>query len=155
MKENILEVGNQLISNTWLFILIGLLYILFLESKSVFDFLKKKELKLLKPVFKRSLYVLGGLALVLLAFAFVNTLLSMFIPDSLPAVDYSDLEVQGFWSTWKHYMDLTGLFGVIGFIIAGDALILSGGNRWLVTFAKLVVTLTVLFLFVSVLVAYA
>lgn len=155
MKENILAIVNHTLSNTWLFVAIGLIYILMLENKSLLAFIKQRKIKLLKPIFTRVAYLVGGIILILFSFAIVDTLFYIFVPDTFTEFDHSNVEAQGFWSTWKRYTNISGVFGVIGLIIAGEALILSAGNKWLVNFAKLTVTITVLYLFFSVLVAYA
>lgn len=155
MRENILTIINHTLGSTWIFTIIGLIYILILENKSILAFIKQKKIKLLKPIFKRGTYLVTGIALITLSFAIVNTLLDVFVPDSFTEFDHSSVKPQGFWSTWKYYTDFSGLFAVIGLIVAGESLILSAGSKWLVNLAKLTITITVLYLFFSVLVAYA
>lgn len=94
-----------------------------------------------------------GLALLFLSFAIVNFILSILTPESMKEIDYG--QAKDFWTTWKYQTQYAGLFSVIGLIIAGLSLILSAGEKWLVNLAKLFVTLTVLYLFFSVLIGYA
>ncbi|MDP2642719.1 MAG: hypothetical protein Q8P62_02675 [Candidatus Peregrinibacteria bacterium] len=155
MRENILTVVNHFLTSTWIFILLGLVLIIILENESVLSFIKQKKIKFLYPLFKRGAYLVAGIVLILFSFSIVNALLNIFTPDSFTNVDNTNIQAQGFWATWKHYSNFSGMFAVIGFIIAGEALILSAGNKWLVNLAKLVITITILSLFFSVLVACA
>jgi len=153
MRENILIIVNNLLSNTWIFVLLGLLHIIVLENQNVSAFLKKKKFQVLLPLFNRGLYLILGLTLIFLSFAIVNALLGVLVPSSMPEINYG--LATDFWTTLKFQTQYTGLFSVIGLIMAGISLTLSAGGKWLVNLSKLLVTLTVLYLFFSVLIGYA
>lgn len=155
MKENILTIINHALTSTWIIGLMGIIHIIVIENKNILKSIKQKKIKLLVPLLKRGGYLVLGIALILTSFTIVNTLLDIFIPNEFANIDQTNIQTQGFWATWKHYSDFSGLVAVIGLIIAGESLILSAGNKWLVNLAKLTVTITVLYLFVSVFVAYA
>jgi hypothetical protein len=153
MRENILVITNHLLSSTWIFVLLGIGHMIIIENKSILAFAKQKKIKLLVPLLKRGSYLIMGLILIFLSFAIVNTILSALVPESMQEIDYG--EAKDFWTTWKYQTQYAGLFSVIGFIIAGISLILSAGGKWLVNLTKLFVSLTVLYLFFSVLIGYA
>lgn len=153
MRENVLIIINHLLSSTWLFVVFGIVYMIVLEKKCVLDFPKKKKIQLLAPLFKRASYLIGGLLLIFLSFAIVNYILGALVPETMGAIDYG--QATDFWSTLKYQTQYTGLFAVIGVLIAGISLVLSAGGKWLVTLAKLFLTLTVLYIFFSVLIAYS
>lgn len=155
MKENILIVINHFLTSTWMFILVGLVLIIILEKESILSFIKQKKIKFLYPLLKRGAYLVAGIVLILFSFSIVNTLLNIFTPDSFANIDNTNIQAQGFWGTWKHYSDFSGILAITGLIIAGDSLILSAGTKWLVNLAKLITTITILLLFFSVLVACA
>lgn len=155
IRENLYAIINQLLSNLWLFVLFGLIYILILEKESVLAFIKNKKIKLLYPLLKRAVYPLVGGALILYSFVIVSSILNLLTPESLPQIDHSNVVPGGFWATFKYQTQFTGIFSVIGLILAGISLILSAGGKWLVNLSKSFITLTVLYLFASVLVGYA
>ncbi len=153
MRENILIIMNHVLSNVWLFVLLGLIHMAITEHKSILAFVKQKKIKLLLPLLKRGSYLIIGLILIFLSFSIVNSILSVLIPESTKEIDYG--QAKDFWTTLKYQTQYAGLISVIGFIIAGISLVLSAGGKWLVNLAKLFVTLTVLYLFFSVLIGYA
>lgn len=154
MRENIIVIINHLFSSTWLFIiLLGLGHMIIIENKSILAFTKQKKIKLLLPLLKRGSYIIMGLILIFYSFVIVKTILSVLVPESMQEIDYG--QAKDFWTTWKYQTQYAGLFSVIGFIIAGISLILSAGGKWLVNLGKLFITLTVLYLFFSVLIGYA
>lgn len=152
MRENILIVVNNLLSHTWLIILFGLIHLAFIERKGIYESIKQKKIKPLLPLGKKTFYPICGLLIILLSFAIVSSLLTYLMPESISIPDYSTMEAKDFWTTLKYQTQYSGLFGVIGFIIAGISLILSAGGKWLVNIAKLFITLSVLYLFFSVLI---
>ena len=133
----------------------GVTHIVIVEAKSIFKAVKEKKIKLLLPLAKRALYPALGLALVLMSFAIVNTILASIVPESISIPDHSSIQVKDFWTTMKSQTEFAGLFSTIGFVIAGISLILSAGGRWLVNLAKFFVTISVFYLFFSVLIAVA
>lgn len=153
MRENIIIIINHLLSNTWLFIVLGIGHMIIIENKNILAFANQKKIKLLLPLLKRGSYLIIGLVLIFLSFAIVNSILSTLVPESMQEIDYG--QAKDFWTTLKYQTQYTGIFSVIGFIIAGISLILSAGGRWLVNLGKLFITLTVLYLFFSVLIGYA
>ncbi|MBI96294.1 hypothetical protein CL656_04035 [bacterium] len=157
MQENLLKVANGVFEPVIELSIIMLLIIMVIEHKSIRVFFKnkKKKIKDLYPFFKRLAYLIGGIALMLYSFAIVNTLLEILTPTSMPYPDNTTVEVKGFWSTWKHYSNFTGLFAVIGLTTAGLTLIVSAGTRWMVNLAKIISTATILYLFFSIFVVYA
>ena len=155
MHENIIEIINHTLSSTWIFILLGLIHIFVLENKTLVKFIKQKKLKTALPIAKRGSYLIIGIGLVICSFVIINTLLDIFVPEEFANLDHTTSNNEGFWATWKSNSTLTGLISVTGILVAGISLILSAGSKWLVTLSKLIVTITVLYLFASVLVAYA
>ena len=157
MRENIIEITNHLLSNTWLFIVIGIIHILIIEHEIVLQFIKQKSknFKQLIPIFKRSGYIVLGVLFILLSYSIVNFLIDIIIPSSLPKIDYSNIQVNNFWSFVKYQSQYAGLVAVIGFIISGISLILSGGGKWLVNMSKLFITLSILYLIFTTFVAFS
>lgn len=153
MRENILVITSHLLSSTWLFVLLGLGHMIIIENKSILAFTKQKKIKLLLPLLKRGSYLIMGLVLIFLSFAIVNSILSTLVPESIQEIDYG--QAKDFWTTWKYQTQYAGLFSVIGLTIAGISFILSAGGKWLVNLGKLFITITVLYLFFSVLIGYA
>lgn len=157
MRENIIEITNHLLSYTWLFVVIGLIHIMIIEHELVIRFIKEKSknIKQLIPIFKRSAYIVLGVLLVLFSYSIVNFLIDIIIPSSFSELDYSNIQVNDFWSSIKYQSQYSGLIAVIGFIIAGINLIFSGGGKWLVNLSKLFITLSILYLVFVAFVAYA
>jgi hypothetical protein len=152
-----MNVTNDLLGHIGELCIIMLLVIMVIENKSIRAFFKrkKKKIKDLYPFFKRLAYLVGGLVLILYSFSIVNTLLGVWSPTSIPYPDNTVVETKGFWSTWKHYSDYTGLVAVIGLIATGITLIVSTGTRWIVNVAKIIGSTTILYLFFSIFIAYA
>lgn len=155
MKENMLVIINNVLAYIWPITIVGLIHIMILEAKILFKALKQKKIKLLAPIAKRVMYPVLGLFLIFFSFLIVNSIIDIITPASMAEPNYDNLETKDFWTTWKYQTQYAGVISVVGFLIAGISLILSAGGRWLVNLAKLFVTLTVLYLFFSVFVAYA
>lgn len=154
MRENILIIVNQLLANTWLIVLLGLIHIKIIEANNIWQFYKQKKWILLLPAAKRCLYLILGLILIFSSFSLVDSLIKLFVPGSMLAMN-DNMQVEGLRAYIKDQAEYVGIFAVIGFIFSGIALTLSGGGRWLVNLSKLFATITVLYLFIGVLIRYA
>ena len=153
-----LEFTSQILYDVPFFVLIGVIHILIIEHKSIIKFikgrtLKKKNIKQLLPIANRSSYLVLGLLVIWLSYAIVNNILSIsaFHVD-VPEIDYSNGQINDFWSFVKYKSDHAGLIAVMGVLASGICLILSGGGRWLVNLAKLFFTLSVLYIVLTILV---
>jgi short subunit fatty acids transporter len=161
MKMRFVELINQMLSNgLWKLILFSLLMIIIWEAKNILAYirLKKKDKKskqaLLLNILKRLWYVIGGALIIYLAYFMVNSIADILtVPNSLP-VNNTSIEVKDFWSLMKYQSQMAGAVGVFGFILTGATLMLSAGSRWLVNTAKVLCTLTVLYLIFSLVLAY-
>lgn len=155
MRENIITIINQVLSNLWIFVLIGITYGAVLEYKLLLEFYQKRKAKILKPLLHRLSYLALGIILVLLAFAIVNSILSIIVPSVMPMVKVSNIPPNSFLGSIKSQKEYIGLFSVIGLIMAGISLIISAGGKWMVTLAKLLATLSIIYLFFATIISYA
>ena len=127
-------------------ILIGAVLCLFYERKVFIKIIRdrgnldrKKLIRISKPIWTRFLYILGGIALYIGGFVVVRT-----IEQLISNVPYSIFN----YSEKAYYQAaLAGVICVIAFQLAGFVLILSAGCRWMVNLTKLIVTITVLAIF--------
>lgn len=157
MGTGITQLINFILSNIWIVVLIGIVHILFTERNFVLSYFKNKKYQKeqLNKIWHRGWYLFGGIALSLLAFSIVYTITYIFISSGLPHTDLSTLRPGDFWATMKYQSQFAGLYTVAGIIAAGYCLILSAGGKWLVNTAKLLVTVSLLYLFFSIFVMYA
>lgn len=158
MRENILMIVNQILSYLWLFIVIGLVHVIYIERQLIGNFFKEKHktFKQLFPFVNRLSYILAGVIMVLLSFSIVNSILVMMVPDSIAgSVDFNSIQVTDFWSSLKSQSQFVGLVTVIGFTLSGLSLIMSGGGRWLVNLSKLLLTASFLYMISMVFIAYS
>ncbi len=155
MRENMLLVLDKMLSNIPLFILLGLFNLIIIENKTILEAIKQKKLKLLLPILKRTKYIVSGLILIVFSFTLVTMLFDALLPVISTIPYYEGIEPKGFWSTWKYHTPYVGLISVIGVNMAGMALLLSAGGKWLLNLAKLLLTITILYFVISMFVAYA
>lgn len=151
MKEDQILLINNLLSHFGTLVFLGVIHILYRERRMIVSHLKGRNDRgkrvrpsgyvYWKPLLKRCLYLLWGLLLGLLAWALVNFILTKFLTPS-GVSDYNPSN--------RPWGDSIGIIGVWGFLLAAGSLILSAGQRWFVQLAKILATVTVLFLFLSV-----
>lgn len=152
-RENAIIFLNNFMSNLWLLIAVGIIVALICERKTIGTLLKKKTRKdwrkNLSPFFVRLGYILGGLVLVLGSFSIVNTVIDMLNPTVEMTTATIDEGSWSFLTMLKGQTPQTGLIGVMMVMLGGSSLILSAGTKWLVTTAKLILTITAFYVFFS------
>lgn len=156
MRQNLMTALNQMLTYTWWIVFIGVLVALWTERKLLMEVFKKNSsknpwFKMLIPLWKRLVYILGGLALVFLSFALVNTLLDYFHNLFLAgdAVMVENAQPSAFFSWLLKDGPYMGFYGVFLITISGYALILSAGRKWLKNLAGILLIFTFLLLFTA------
>jgi len=167
MRYNLLMMLNYLLSQIHLVIIIGLLVLLFSERKAVISLFQKTSKTTLQtklsPIFHRLLYIVGGYLLIIFSFAIVSTILSTFfapeVTPTFPEIIPTTLEnldpALSFLAPFKQQSSFGGFIFTLFLIMSGISLILSAGNKWLVTFAKLLLTTGFLYMFITAFAYYA
>lgn len=155
--QNWVELLNVVVSKAWLFLLLGVLHLVFIERKLIFTWLKSKEKKArqLWPLAQRSGYLLLGLLVIHGSWTIVTFFSGLLFAPTLPAPDLSSLQADTLWAMLKLQSGNSGLISTIIIVLAGFALLLSAGGRWLVNLAKLLVTISVFYLVLTAFVLYA
>jgi len=162
LTETVLRLISLQIFYLNYYVLAGIIYILILEHKTVIEIIRdrkkifgsKKKILLKKylPIFlKRLCYLLGGILLFLSGFYIVYFIqksfweqLSPTFVDSIPD-DYVRYTEKG-----NLFAIRSGVIAVATIQLAGIALILSAGGKWLVNTAKAITLLTIVCLLVVV-----
>lgn len=165
MRQNILTLINNVLGQLFLIAVIGVLVLLWVERKNFWLLIRtrvgRKRVKFswqLLDFLKRPVaLIIWGYVLILLSFAIVNTVIEWFFtPGIVSAQPLQDLPVNANFGLFlKYQSQFSGMFTVIGLLISGICLILSGGTKWMVTLAKIFATLSFFYLFVSALALYA
>lgn len=155
--QNLTEIVSHIVSKTWLFFLLGLIYLLVLEHKVIFQFFRTREknFKILHPLARKSLYLGLGLVLIYGSWTITNYLSGILIPSALSAPNLVVTQGTGFWAFLKYQSGFSGLISTALMIFAGISLLLSAGGRWLVNLAKLFATVSILYLTLTAFVMFA
>lgn len=151
--NDIVRLINNLIGQYWLLGIFGVIHIAYLERRFLSQLVqltptdRKSKGTLAShpwtPLLRRFVYLIGGGLLGLSAWALTQFLLASFA--SAPT-EVSSAET-GPFAFARAQLNTLGAFMVYGFVLAGGCLILSAGTRWLVNLAKVLVTATVLYMF--------
>lgn len=156
MREYLLLALNQLLSYTWIFVLVGIGIACIEEHSVLIKFFNKKTskqpwYKTLEPLAKRLRTIVIGLMLVLISFALVNGLLSTFhnlmYPEAIPQITSTQEQPSAFFSWLMLDQSYIGIYCVTLTILAGCSLMLSGDTKWLKKVAKILITVMVLLAF--------
>lgn len=157
MREIIIASTNQALFYLWVFIVIGIVHLLFIKRHIITEFINSKEtrsVKMFAPIFYRLIYPILGVALVYFSYAIISTVISIFSPAQPVPIDYSALTVTGFTSFIKYYSQYAGLFSVTGLICTGLVLILSAGRKFMLIIAGVLAVLTFAYLIATVTLTY-
>ena len=146
----VMTIINNVLGAFWVVIFVGVVHIISREWRPIFGILrgelKGKQaqpalLALRKRLIRRTLYLLGGGLLVLMAWSLVIWLMNTLVGN----VEFSDSVVTA-GSPFNVFRRMSGdiaALGVIGFISSGICFALSAGEPWLVRMGKIFFSLTV------------
>lgn len=158
MRENFLEIVNQLLSYVWLVAIAGILVAAWTERKLLLEIFHKKTAtkpwyKSIQPFAKRLIYVVVGFLLVMLSFTLVNQLLDVLVtklaPKDLPPMQNPEL-ASAFFKWLLQDKTYLGMYAVAMIIFAGYALMLSAGRKWLKNTAGIMLIATFLLVLIMV-----
>ncbi len=140
---------NHFLTQYWLVVIFGLLHFAYLERHVLITWVRKTGKKAARASLAsarwRLWYVLGGTVFTFMAWAIVSFLLTTFWSASVYATPAAQLVTGAdLFTAARYYAAYAGLFGITGFIAAGTCITLSAGSRWLVVTGKVLTTLTIL-----------
>ncbi len=156
--EQIIEVlstfTNSLFEKLYIFIFLGIVYILILEWKTVIDVYRKKD-KIVNPAYfysisksiiERLYYIAYGLIVFFAGYSVVYFISDIF-GNSKYSFNYIDEN--------NFILPVAGMIAVFVFQLAGITLILSAGDRFFVNTAKTITVITVGLLLVFLVLTHA
>ncbi len=149
--NDLLSMMNNYLNVLWFVLLIGMVRNIIQEREFVLSWFHHPRIGKHTGVnskeqqhrrMRNLLYTLGGVLMVLMAWAMVITLARYFY--GVTNIAFAGHSPSNMFTPFRNSVGDFAVLGVIGFIMAGTCFTLSAGERWLVNTGKLLTIITII-----------